>query len=410
MFTRRDFLKTTATTGLVAWGLNAPRFLARTAAAVPRLGKLGAKDTILVVVQLTGGNDGLNTVIPYKDELYAKYRPTLKIAPDKVLKANDTIGLHPSMEGFASLLQDNALCILQGVGYPNPDQSHFRSMDIWQAASTAKDLTEGWIGKALVRLPSTPAFHMAMDNETSPLALAGAPAKVPSLTSLADFQLRTVAGSGAESREQKQLIEAAAKPDGRTGLLDFVQRTAVNTYANSKRLQELAKNYEPKVPYPQTPLANRLKLAAQLIDADLGARVFYVSIDGFDTHANQAADHPGLLRQVSDAMTAFFKDMSARGRRDQVLMMTFSEFGRRAKENGSKGTDHGSAAPMFLVGGKVQPGVVGEHPSLEKLEIGNLKHHTDFRQVYAAVLDQWLGVSSRDVLGGEFKAAIVMRS
>src|SRR5262249_44666870 len=202
--------------------------------------------TILVVVQLTGGNDGLNTVVPFKDELYAKYRPTLKLPTKDLKKINDSLGLHPSMEGFASLLEDKALCVVQGVGYPNPDQSHFRSMDIWQGASTAKDIAEGWLGKALVRMPSTPSFHLAMDNETAPLAFAGAPAKVPSLTSLADFQLRTVAGSGAESREQKQVIEGAAKPDGRTGLLDFVQRTAVNTYANSKRLQELAKNYEPK--------------------------------------------------------------------------------------------------------------------------------------------------------------------
>ncbi len=186
--------------------------------------------------------------------------------------------------------------------------------------------------------------------------------------------------------------------------MDFVRHTAVNTYANSRRLRELAKNYEPKVPYPGTGLANRLKLVAQLIEADLGARVFYVTLNGFDTHANQLAVHATLLREMSDAMTAFFKDMSARGHRDRLLMMTFSEFGRRAKENQSQGTDHGSAAPMFLVGGRVTPGVVGAHPSLTDLYMDKLKHHTDFRQVYAAILDGWLGVSSKQVLGGEFKA------
>jgi uncharacterized protein (DUF1501 family) len=193
-------------------------------------------------------------------------------------------------------------------------------------------------------------------------------------------------------------------------LLDFVQQTAVNTYASSRRLQDLVKNYQPRVPYPNTGLANRLKLAAQLIEADLGARLFYVTIDGFDTHANQLNAHANLLKEVSDAMAAFYKDMSARGHRDRLLMMTFSEFGRRAKENGSKGTDHGSAAPMFLVGGKVKPGLVGEHPSLTDIPRNKLKHLIDFRQVYAAVLENWLGVPSKEVLGEEFKPVEVFRS
>jgi uncharacterized protein (DUF1501 family) len=414
MFTRRSFLKQSlATTGLIAWGLNAPRFLSRTALATPPAGKPGAKDTILVVVQLTGGNDGLNTVVPFADEGYGKLRKELRLPTDQLKKLNDQVGLHPSLEGFAGLLQDNALCVVQGVGYPNPDESHFRSMDIWQGASQEKNITEGWLGKTLVRLPSTPAFHCAADNEESPLAFSGAPAKVPSLARLEDFQLKTLASSGADKSAQKRVIEEAAKigeKSKKPGLLDFVQQTAVNTYASSKRLQELAKNYEPKVPYPQTGLANRLKLAAQLIEADLGARIFYVSIDGFDTHANQLQMHANLLKEVSDAMTAFFKDMAARGQRDRILMMTFSEFGRRAKENGSKGTDHGSAAPMFLVGGRVKPGVVGAHPSLTDLYMNKLKHHTDFRQVYAAVLDHWLGVSSKEILGSEYKAVEVLKS
>jgi uncharacterized protein (DUF1501 family) len=413
MFNRRTFLKQTiATTGLVAWGINAPRFLSQTALATPLADKAGAKDTILVVVQLTGGNDGLNTVVPYADEGYGKLRNVLKIPKDQLKKVNDQIGLHPSLDGLAGLLEDKALCIVQGVGYPNPDESHFRSMDIWQGASQEKTITEGWIGKALVRLKDTPAFHCAADNESTPLAFSGAPVKVPSLARLEDFQLKTLGGSGADKSAQKRVIEEAAKIGSgkNTGLLDFVQQTAVNTYASSKRLQEMAKNYEPKVPYPATGLANRLKLAAQLIEADMGARVFYVTIDGFDTHANQLQTHASLLKEVSDAMTAFFKDMAARGQRDRVLMMTFSEFGRRAKENGSKGTDHGSAAPMFLVGGKVKPGVVGAHPSLTDIPMNKLKHHTDFRQVYASVLDQWLGVPSREILGGEYKTVEVLRS
>jgi uncharacterized protein (DUF1501 family) len=409
---RRTFLQQTfAAGGLVAYGLSAPRFLARTAWAAPNSNAPGARDTILVVVQLTGGNDGLNTVIPFKDADYAKLRPTLKLPVKDIKKLNDDVGLHPSMTGLANLLQEQALCVVQGVGYPNPSQSHFRSMDIWQAGSLAETLSEGWIGKALKGMPAAPSFHVAYSNEGAPLALAGAPVRTPSINTLEDFQLRTTAASGMDRMAQRNLIEDAAKMgSAQTGLLDFVKRTAVNTYDSSKRLQEIGKNYQPKAPYPQTGLANRLKLAAQLIDAGLGARIFYVSIDGFDTHATQLGAHANLLREVSEAMTAFYKDMAARGHKDRILMMTFSEFGRRARENGSKGTDHGSAAPVLLVGGKVKAGVIGEHPSLSKLEQGNLKHHTDFRQVYASILDGWLGVSSKDVLGGSFKAADVLKA
>jgi uncharacterized protein (DUF1501 family) len=405
MQSRREFLKSST---LIAAGTVVPTFLARTAWAA----KAAAKDSILVVVQLTGGNDGLNTVIPFKDDAYYKLRPTIGVPKDQVKKVNDSIGLHPSLDGFAGLLEDKALCVVQGVGYPNPSQSHFRSMDIWQAASTAESLTEGWIGKALKGVQA-PAFHVSGENEPAPLALTGAPARVPSIRSIEEFQLKMNAASGADRQGQKSLIEAAAKgsmPEPKPGLLDFVRKTALNTYASSQRLQEIGRNYEPKAPYPGTPLANRLRLCAQLIDAGLGARIFYVSLDNFDTHANQggiAGTHAQLLGQLSGAVTAFYKDLAARGHEDRVLVMTFSEFGRRAAENGSKGTDHGSGAPMFLVGGKVKAGLVGEHPSLTKLEDGNLKHAIDFRTVYAAVLEQWLGVSRKDVLGDGFAPASV---
>src|SRR5438132_5824797 len=181
--TRRDFLKTS---GLVALGLNAPLFLSRTAAAAPEAKKPGAKDTILVVIELTGGNDGLNTVIPFKDPLYAKLRPTLKQSPDQVRKLTKEIGLHPVMTDLAELFQQGEVAVVQGVGYPNPDQSHFRSMDIWQAASTEKTLSEGWLGKALRKMQAGPSFHLKAANESSPLAYDGAPAKVPSINSLQD--------------------------------------------------------------------------------------------------------------------------------------------------------------------------------------------------------------------------------
>src|SRR5262245_36092679 len=252
---RRDFLKSS---GLVAWGMTVPTFLGRTAHAAGRAGAPGTKDTILVVVQLTGGNDGLNTVIPFADPEYPKLRPTIKIAKEQVKKVNDSLGLHPALDGMAKLLEDNALTIVQGVGYPNPSQSHFRSMDIWQAASTASTLSEGWIGRAL-KTANAPSFHVAYSNEPSPLAVAGAPVRVPSITSLADFQLKVAGASGADSQQQRAIIEgAAAAGTSQTNLLDFVSRTAVNTYASSRRLQEIGANYQPKVPYPQTGLANRL--------------------------------------------------------------------------------------------------------------------------------------------------------
>lgn len=412
MSNRRDFLKFTSAAGgsLIAWGAGVPSFLTRTAAAAPDAGKAGAKDTILVVVELTGGNDGLNTVVPFKDPNYAKYRPTLKLPTAQLRKVNDELGLHPQLTGLGELLEDGCLSIIQGVGYPNPSQSHFRSMDIWQAASAQRELTEGWIGKALKQMSASPAFHLKSDNESSPLAMNGAPVRVPSIATLEEFQLQLAASSGKDKQNQRDVIEKAVEANkGNGGLLDFVSRTAANTYESSRRLQEIGKNYQPKVPYPQTPLANKLRLAAQLIDADLGARVFYVSIGGFDTHAGQAPSHTNLMNQLSGAMTAFYKDMTARGQGDRVLMMTFSEFGRRARENGSRGTDHGSAAPMFLVGKQVKAGPVGAHPSLASLEQGNLKHHTDFREVYAAVLEKWLGVDSKAVLGGSYKALDVLK-
>ncbi len=410
---RRAFLRRGVTTGsLVALGGGLPGFVQRTALAAPTSEKAGAKDTILVVIELTGGNDGLNTVVPFKDPTYANLRPTLRQPTDQLHKISDEIGLHPQLGGLSDLLdKEQALCVVQGVGYPNPNQSHFRSMDIWQAGSTAETLTEGWLGRTLKHLPGTPSFHLKTDNEGSPLAYEGAPVRVPSIKTLEEFQLQLAASSGADKAAQRDVIEGGTRtPTAGPSLLDFVQRTAANTYASSRRLQEIARNYQPKATYPQgNQLAARLRLAAQLIDAGLGARLFYVSIGNFDTHSAQAPAHATLLGQLGGAINAFYKDLAARGQKDRILVMTFSEFGRRAKENGSRGTDHGSGAPVFLIGGQVKAGIVGAHPSLTQLEDGNLKHHTDFRQVYAAILDHWLGVSSKDVLGGEFQPVSVFK-
>ena len=287
-------------------------------------------------------------------------------------------------------------------------------MDVWHAASTADTLTEGWLGNALKK-QGVPAFHLAGGNEVSPLALAGAPVRVPSITSLDDFKLKTAGVTGADNAAQKGVITSVANPTNAPttstpNLLDFVSRTQTSTYASSEKLASIGKNYTPKVPYPTSALGTKLKLAAQLIDAGIGARLFYVSIDGFDTHAGQGGAtgaHANLLTQVSDAISAFYRDMAGRGHKDRLCVITFSEFGRRAYENGSKGTDHGAGAPLFLVGGNVKAGIVGRHPSLTGLKEGNLVHGTDFRQVYAAVLEKWLGVDSKPIVGDGFKPAEV---
>src|SRR5262245_19646045 len=319
---RRDFLKTSS---MIALGATVPAFLAKAAAQAPRSDQPGGRDTILVVVQLTGGNDGLNTVIPFRDDAYRRLRPTLAQPQDQIRRITDDIGLHPNMNALAEVhTNGGALCIVQGVGYPNPSQSHFRSMDVWHAGSTARDLNEGWVGKALRHIPAASSFHLAGQNESAPLALTGSPVRVPSITSLDDFQLRLEAAGNADRRNQQRVIEETANPGPQAGgLLDFVQRTAVNTYASSRRLQELGRTYQPRVPYPTTALANHLRLAAQLIDGGLGARLFYVSIDGFDTHAGQAPAHANLLRDVSDAISAFYRDLSQRGHRDRLMIMTF---------------------------------------------------------------------------------------
>jgi uncharacterized protein (DUF1501 family) len=408
---RRDFLRHTT---LLGFGATVPTFLGRSALAAHTADQPVAKDTVLVVVQLTGGNDGLNTVVPFANADYYKLRPTIAVPKDQVKKITDELGFHPAMGELAELYTDDAaVCVVQGVGYPNPSQSHFRSMDIWHAGSTADNLTDGWLGRSLKAKPA-PAFHLAGGNESSPLALNGAPVRVPSVNSLDDFKLKTAAASRADGAAQKGVITGVpGESTGGGGLLDFVSRTQMNTYASSEKLAALGKNYAPKAPYPNTALANRLKLAAQLIDGGIGARIFYVSIDGFDTHAGQGGAtgaHANLLQQVSDAIAAFHRDLAGHGHKDRVCVMTFSEFGRRGFENGSKGTDHGSGAPMLLVGGAVKPGVVGEHPSLTKMEEGNLIHSTDFRRVYAAVLRDWLGVDAKTVLGGEFEPVEVFRT
>jgi len=400
---RRHFLQHSAS--LVAIGATAPAFLSRAVAA----DKNDPGQRILVIVQLAGGNDGLNTVIPWADDAYHAARPSLAFKRDTVLKINDHIGLHPGLAGMKALYDESALSIIQGVGYPQPNRSHFRSMDIWNTAQPESEITgDGWLGRALDSSAArfagkVPALALGMEN--LPLALVAPRTNVPSIRSLDDYQLR-FGDVPASDHQLRQSLARKLAGDGKADTskddLNFIRKTLGTAIDSAARLKEVAASYEPASPYPQTQLAANLKTVAQLIAGELGTRIFFVSLGGFDTHSRQAGSHAALLAELSGAVAAFFKDLRAHKLADRVLLATYSEFGRRLKENGSLGTDHGAGSQMFVVSGATKAGVFGDHPSLTDLDDGDLKHATDFRSVYATLLDRWLRIPSEPVLGGKF--------
>lgn len=408
--TRRRFLSaisaaTAASAGLLSLSSRAPRFLWESAA-------LGAErkagENILVIVQLSGGNDGLNTVIPFRQEKYRAARPSLAFGAESVLKVDADTGLHPSLKGLEKLLEANQLSILQGIGYPNPNRSHFESMDIWHTASMQPGHRDiGWLGRTfdgqrtlLEKVSDPPGIHLGA--EVQPLALAARDFPSPSIRSLDLFKLDT----GADDAQRSAIQAATVAPrSSASDLLKFVQTRATSALEVSRRLEDSALNYKTSVNYPGSSLGEKLKNVAQLIDAGLATRVYYVALDGFDTHSDQADAHAGLLQQLGDALAAFSEDLGLHSHAERVTTLVFSEFGRRVAENASRGTDHGAAAPVFLVGNKVKPGLIGKLPSFDDLDDGDLKHHTDFRSVYATLLEKWLGWPSASVLGDMFKPA-----
>jgi uncharacterized protein (DUF1501 family) len=399
---------------LLAVGSVVPEFIASTAEAAAGP-SLRTKDTVLVVVELSGGNDGLNTVIPFGDDLYHKARPTLRFTKEQVIKLNDDVGLHPGMKTFEKLYKDGHLAVVQGVGYPNPDRSHFESMDIWQSADVTRKMPTGWLGRSSTELAPAGGGVPLMQvggGQRLPVALRGGAGGAISMSNPMSFRLDL--GGGARHDARRKLLTDLAQPAaGDEDLLGFVQRRQVQTLTSLTRLQEALRTgrntggYYSQLSrrfYNQSSLPVKMQLIAQLIERRLGTRVFYVSIDGFDTHSSQAMMHQNLLAEVADAIGVLFDDLK-RSRNDQrVRVLTFSEFGRRVKENGSKGTDHGAASCLFVAGPSVRGGVVGRHPSLRDLGDGDLKYHTDFRSVYATLLDHWLGCDSKGVLGGAFPA------
>jgi uncharacterized protein (DUF1501 family) len=386
MLTRRQFLQSSS---LLALAPTVPLFVARTAQAIP-----ADKDRrVLVIVQLDGGNDALNTIIPYADPNYEKLRPKLKIEKRNVVKVTEALGLHPSLKPLDKLLQAGQLAVVPGVGYPNPNRSHFESMAIWHTARFDPEERKGygWLGRALD--PGGGTSYMI--GGSVPGALRGRRSAAVALNRVEDLLF-----TDAVSPNQQ------LGPDPRDDLLAFTRRQSVDAHSAADMLAKLAGG-DDVGRYPGSGLAERLKLIARLLKSDLGARVLYTVQSGYDTHASQLFTHANLLSQFGEAVAAFFDDLKGAKLSERVALLAFSEFGRTIKENGSAGTDHGTAGAVFLAGPGVRGGIVGNIPSLTDLREGEPKMTTDFRQVYAAVLEDWLGLAAREVLAGHFVPASV---
>jgi uncharacterized protein (DUF1501 family) len=391
---RRGFL---ARSSLIAFAPTVPSFLGRTA----RAAQPASDGRTLVVIQLSGGNDGINTVVPYADEGYARNREKLRIDKNQLITLNDQVGLHPSLRPMAELLDDQRLAIVQGVGYPNPNRSHDVSMAIWHTArfEPTEHKSFGWIGRAMDEAP-TPAngspHMMLVGTENPPVAIRGRRSTSVALAHLQDLQLLAKSARGAVDLEALR----SQHPDD---LASFVQRSALDAYDTAELLEAVTqpRGAEQSI-YPSTQLADRLKMISQLIKADFGTPVFYAVQDGYDTHAAQLPTHARLLRELAGALKSFLDDLKAARVDERVLVLVFSEFGRRVEENASLGTDHGTAAPVFLAGAKVRAGLIGAAPLLTDLDDGDLKMGIDFRQVYASLLQDWLGLSSGSAIGESF--------
>jgi uncharacterized protein (DUF1501 family) len=404
MFSRREFLRASLQgSTLVALAPTIPGFLAQTARAVSpqRDGR------ILVVIQLDGGNDGINTVVPFADEGYAKYRQFLRLPTQQLIKVDKQVGLHPAMAEVGKLLESNRLAVVQGVGYPNPNRSHFESMAIWHTARFNPDERNdlGWIGRSLdedKRPASGVPACVFVGGGQLPVALRGRRSVASALTRPEDFIL----APGATPLRPKS--ETEAKMD----LAAFVLRSALDAYATADRMADVVRAKEDNgARYPSTELASQLRLMARLIKANVGTRVYYARQSGYDTHAAQLGPHANLLGELSGALRAFLDDLTAAKLADRIAVLAFSEFGRTVKENGSAGTDHGTAGPVFLAGTGVKPGLVGATPQLLDLDPkhGDLKMGIDFRRVYATVLEDWVGLPVQTALGGTFERLPLFR-
>ncbi|WP_406694469.1 DUF1501 domain-containing protein [Singulisphaera sp. Ch08] len=387
MNSRRNFLKTALRgSSLIALAPTVPGFLARTA----RAATADRDGRVLVVVQLDGGNDGINTIVPFTDEGYARHRKTLRLQNNQIIKINETIGLHPAMREAGKLLESGQLAIVPGVGYPNPSRSHFQSMAVWQSGRLDPEEHggPGWIGRGLDTAGGR-AESLFVGSGAPPAALQGRRSNALSLERMEDLAL-------APPRDALRTDLAGEPGDN---LSAFVRQSMLDAYASADRLGELSRNREAEARYPATALAERLRTVSRLLKGGYAARVFYTTQGGYDTHAGQLFSHADLLRTLSEALKAFLDDLAAAGLAERVLVLGFSEFGRRVAENGSAGTDHGTAGPVLLAGAGVRPGLAGPYPSLTDLEAGDLKMSVDFRRVYATIQTGWLGLPADPALG-----------
>ena len=398
-FSRRDFLRSSAAgSAVLTFGGLAP-------SALQAVAEQSKSERILVVIELQGGNDGLNTVIPVGDETYRQLRPKLAIAKNDSLEISDGLAFHSSLRGFADLLEAGRLAIIQGVGYPDPNRSHFESMDIWHTCQRKdENRTDGWLGRLLEQTADAvggdpTALHLGHDKQ--PFALMSRQVRVPSIRSLEQFRLQGT--EDAQFRKAVQDLTDARRGDS-NDLLNFVQSSTSSAISASERLSSSVKSYSSSVTYPKNGLGEQLQTVAKLISSGLKTSVYYVTLNGFDTHSQQPDAHAGLLRQLGDSVKAFLDDIDHLKQSDRVALMCFSEFGRRVEENASAGTDHGTAGPMFMAGAAVRSGLIGQLPDLNNLQDGDLRHHTDFRQVYAAVIQDWFQCDAEPILKGNYNA------
>ncbi len=380
MQNRRQMLRS-CTAGAFAIGSACPGWLGALAART-------ATDnaaTKLVVIELTGGNDGLNTVIPVDHDVYRQSRPTLAIAKQDAIMLSDTMAFHPSLKPLMKLWQDNQLAVIQNVGYPNPNRSHFRSMEIWQSATLDDNPLEGWLGKLADLRHSFRSLHVG--NSELPLAVRrGSGGASPTIASLEDYQLR-----------QGATLSASFLQDQPEGLLARIAQRTETAAKMAARASQLS------VPDSESPMESHLLTAHRMMRTDPAIRVFYTARDGFDTHQRQSFMHTNLLQDVARSIGRFTDALRNDNMLDQVLILVYSEFGRRVKENGSLGTDHGAAAPLFAIGGKVVGGLHGNDPDLLRLRDGDLRFGIDFRDVYATALRTWLQTDPTQILGEQFE-------
>ncbi|MBK8966384.1 MAG: DUF1501 domain-containing protein [Saprospiraceae bacterium] len=394
---RRDFLKTASLATASLW---VPRFLQ----AHSRPGALAHNGRILVMVQLSGGNDGLNTVVPYQNDIYYKERPRLGILKKDALPLTDEAGLHPELQALKRLYDGGDLAVLHNVGYPNPDRSHFRSMDIWHSASPADEYwSTGWLGRYLDAQCSgggreiCPATVLEIDDTLS-LALKGEQQKGLALQNPGQLH------QTARSSYFTDYLAAQNNKQHEDSPVGYLYKTMAETLSSADYLFEKSRLKPSTGTYPDTGMGKHLKTVASLILGGSETSVYYLSLGSFDTHINQAGQQKRLFKELNDALAAFSAELKAQGRWNDVLVATFSEFGRRVAQNASGGTDHGTANQMFFMGGQLkQKGLLNALPTLTDLDEGDLKFNVDFRQVYATLLERWLGTDAGPILGKRFE-------